>query len=106
LPARGNSVYEVLQVRVLLTGDLHLGRLSSSVFGGCAVHRAADAWERIVDLAIQQGLSSVVLGGDLLDQSNRFFEAAGPLPRGLRRLTAKTISTIAVTGRHGMSCVQ
>jgi DNA repair protein SbcD/Mre11 len=90
-------------VRILLTGDLHLGRSSSSVGGGCAGHRAADAWEHIVDLAIERGVFGVVMSGDVVDQSNRFFEATGPLSQGLRRLAAKGIGTVAVAGNHDHS---
>jgi len=87
-------------MRILLAGDLHLGRSSSSVRGDCAGHRAADVWQRLVDLAIEQGVGAVILSGDLVDQSNRYFEAIGPLANGLRRLAAQEISTIAVAGNH------
>lgn len=89
-------------MQILLSGDLHIGRTSSWVDPAIeASHfRAARAWERIVDLAIEHRVSAVVLSGDVVDQSNRFFEAAGPLLRGLRSLAGQGIRTVVTTGNH------
>ena len=62
--------------------------------------RAAEAWDRIVDLALERSVTAVIISGDLVDQTNRFFEATGPLSRGLQRLALKGIRTIAVAGNH------
>ncbi|MDR3405887.1 MAG: DNA repair exonuclease [Chthoniobacter sp.] len=87
-------------MHLLLTGDLHIGRSSSGVATAQAGLRAADAWDRIVDLALERSVVAVVISGDVVDQSNRFFEATGPLSRGLRRLALKGIRTLAVAGNH------
>lgn len=87
-------------MRILLTGDLHLGRSSSGVSAASAGTRAADVWERVVDQAIQRDVTVVLVSGDLIDHSNRFFETTGPLSQGLRRLAASGIRTLAVAGNH------
>jgi len=42
----------------------------------------------------------VAIGGDLVDQANRYLEAVGPLETGLRQLTAAGITTVVVAGNH------
>lgn len=89
-------------MKILCTGDLHIGRRSSrlpSHLDGRA-HSAAAGWERIVDLALAEGVDIVVLSGDLVDRENRFYEAVGPLESGLRRLAGAGITTVAVAGNH------
>src|SRR5690625_108199 len=75
-------------MKILCTGDLHLGRRSSRLpehIDGRA-HSSASAWGRVVDLAIAERVDLVLLSGDLIDDANRFYEALGPLEVGLRRL--------------------
>lgn len=89
-------------MKILCTGDLHLGRRSSRLpqhLDGRA-HSAAGGWARIVDLALAEAVDVVVLSGDLVDRDNRFYEAVGPLESGLRRLAAAGITTVAVAGNH------
>ncbi|HMS01738.1 MAG TPA: DNA repair exonuclease, partial [Gemmatimonadaceae bacterium] len=60
----------------------------------------ADAWHRLVDLAIAHAVDAVLLSGDVVDQDNRFFEARTPLESGLHRLQTAGIRAIAVAGNH------
>ncbi len=87
---------------LVLSGDLHLGRASSQVPG--QVHRdelrATGAWGRIVELAIRGRAAAVCLSGDVVDQDNRFWEAIGPLERGIQRLSSEGVRTVAVAGNH------
>jgi DNA repair exonuclease SbcCD nuclease subunit len=53
-----------------------------------------------VDLAINERADVVAVSGDLVDRENRFYEAFGPLERGLRRLSDAGIETVAVAGNH------
>ena len=94
-------------MRLLLAGDIHIGRTSSRV--GAIEHRqgfrsdllqAAAAWHRMVDLAIEQAVDLVLLSGDIADEDNRFWEAIGPLERGVERLAERGIATVAVAGNH------
>lgn len=89
-------------MRLLLTGDLHLGRASSRVPDSVPRDelRATTAWGRIVDLAVEEQVAVVCLSGDVIDSSNRFWEAIGPLERGIRRLADQGIRTVAVAGNH------
>lgn len=89
-------------MKLLLTADLHIGRSSSGVGSGLTREqcRASQAWERIVDLAINERVAAVCIGGDLIDKNNCFFEARGPISRGLRKLGQQGIRTIAVAGNH------
>jgi predicted phosphodiesterase len=89
-------------VKVVCTGDLHMGRRSSRVphhLNGPGFS-AAEAWRRVVDLALKKSADLVVIAGDLIDESNRLFEAYGPLEQGLGRLAGAGITTLAVAGNH------
>jgi len=89
-------------VKILCTGDVHIGR-SSTRFRGDPDARAlscAGAWSLIVDRAIAERVDLVAVSGDLVDRANRYFEAYGPLERGLERLKEAGIRTVAVAGNH------
>lgn len=89
-------------MRLLLTGDLHIGRSSSRMPDSVRRDdvRVATAWNRIVDLAIAEQVRVVCLSGDVADQDNKFWEAIGPLERGINRLAEARIRTVAVAGNH------
>lgn len=89
-------------MKLLLTGDVHLGRFSSALSTPdvCVDRSAAGALSRIVDLAISEDVAAVLVSGDLVDARNRYFEATGPLRRGIKRLTDEGIEFIAVAGNH------
>lgn len=87
--------------RLLLTGDLHLGRASSRLPENLRLEaRASSAWARLVDVALAERVSGVVLSGDVADESNRFWEAIGPLEAGVNRLAGAGIPVVAVAGNH------
>lgn len=86
-------------MRLLITGDLHLGRRSTRIPDRIA-DTAAAAWGRTVDVALAHQVDAVLLSGDLIDQDNRYFEALGPLAHGLRQLQAANIPALAVAGNH------
>lgn len=88
--------------RVLALADLHLGRRPSRLPAGVdreALSTAA-VWERAVDHALAEGVGLVLLGGDLIHRPNRYFEAFGPLERGITRLAAGGVTVCAVAGNH------
>lgn len=88
--------------RILLTGDVHIGRSSSRIPASIPREdlRAVAAWLRIVDYAIYENVDVVCLSGDIADQANKFWEAVGPLEQGIRRLAEAGIDTVAVSGNH------
>lgn len=89
-------------MRVLCTGDIHIGRRPTRVPDEADAARVSTAavWSRIVAQAIAQRVDVVVLTGDVVDRDNRFFEALGPLEAGLRQLAGAGIETFAVAGNH------
>ncbi len=88
-------------LRLLIAGDLHLGRASSRV----TAQDASDvtvraALDHLVDAAIRENADLLCLTGDVADESNRFWEALGPLTRSITRLAEEDIVTLAVSGNH------
>jgi exonuclease SbcD len=89
-------------LKILFTGDVHIGRRSSRLPGHLAghSHSCASAWHRFVDAALLHQVDVVAVSGDLVDQSNRYLEAVGPLEKGLRRLSDAGVETVMVAGNH------
>ena len=89
-------------MKILFTADVHIGRRSSRLPQHLSGHEhsCASAWGRVVELALSHEVDLVAISGDLVDQSNRFLEAAGPLESGLRRLAGAGIETVMVSGNH------
>lgn len=89
-------------MKVLCTGDLHIGRGPSRLPSGVDVRplSCARRWEAIVECALTQRVDLVAISGDLVDRKNRYFEAIGPLEKGLRRLGDAGVTTVAVAGNH------
>ena len=92
-----------MSFRILATADIHIGRRPSKLPDVTQAQRfsCARMWEEtIVDRAIREKVDLVALTGDAVDHDNRFFEATGPLERGLVRLAEAGIPTYAVAGNH------
>lgn len=90
-------------VKILCTGDLHLGRISGKcLFDGeeSSAHSTREAWARIVDCAINLGVDLLLLSGDIADDGSNQYEAMGPFEAGIRRLAANGIETVMVAGNH------
>lgn len=88
-------------MKLLLSGDLHLGRSSTRLPPEARdLARTLNAWHRLVEAAIREGVSAVLLSGDIVDHSNRFWESIGPLKEGILKLHAAGIRTLAVSGNH------
>ncbi len=89
-------------MRLLLTGDIHIGRSSTRVADAATPNalRAAAAWERIVDVAIDEQVDALCLSGDIADKENKFWEAIGPLEHGVKRLADAGVVIVAVAGNH------
>ncbi len=89
-------------LRILATADLHMGRRPSKIDDLDVAKRLSCTaiWGEMVDRAILEKVDLVALAGDIVDSENRFFEATGPLERGLRKLAAAGIHTYAVSGNH------
>jgi DNA repair exonuclease SbcCD nuclease subunit len=86
-----------MPVRILCTGDIHIGRQTSKTR---VPYRTADAWTAVVNLAIAQQVDVLAVSGDLIDKDGKHYEAFGPIALGLERLAGAGIETVAITGNH------
>ena len=86
-------------IRLLLVGDIHLGKRISGVPGGIPFSPAL-AWQRTIDYALECVPDAVLLAGDVVQQENDFFEAYADLSTGVQRLHAAGISVLGVAGNH------
>jgi DNA repair exonuclease SbcCD nuclease subunit len=89
-------------MKVLCAGDLHIGRRPTRLppDADSRGFSCARAWEALVEYAVDQRVDMLALSGDVVDQSNKFYEAIGPLERGLRHLADAGVVTVAVAGNH------
>ena len=89
-------------MKILCTADIHIGRRPSRL----PLHvdsgplSCARAWTALVERAIAERVDLVAIAGDLVDEANRFYEAAGPVEAGVRTLVSHGIRTVAVAGNH------
>ena len=91
-----------MPLKVLATADIHIGRVASKLPSHVASQQfcSRQAWTDIVECALRMSVDVVVLAGDIVEHSNRFFEAYGPLVSGIRQLSDANIDTLAVAGNH------
>jgi exonuclease SbcD len=91
-----------MPVRILATADIHIGRRPTRLPTVDLAERASAAhmWEEIVLRAITEKVDAVMLSGDIVDNASRFYEATGPLERGIYRLADAGIPSYAVAGNH------
>lgn len=93
--------------RFLHTGDLHL----DSPFVGLTAEAPPEiaralrdstlqAWERIVKLAVDEGVDFAVVAGDAFEHANRTLLAQVRFRDGLERMAAAGIPSFVVTGNH------
>lgn len=89
-------------MRVLCTGDVHLGRPLSQIPDSSALKGISStaAWRAIVELALAERVDLLAISGDLVDAANRYYEAIGPVEEGIRQLAAAGIPVVAVAGNH------
>jgi predicted phosphodiesterase len=90
-------------MKILATGDLHLGRRPARLPAEAAEDLrlgTAAAWTDVVEAALTAGADVVALAGDVVDRENRFYEALGPLAWGIRRLAEAGVDVVAVAGNH------
>ena len=86
-------------IRLLLVGDMHLGKRISGVPGRSSFSPAL-AWRRTIDYALERTPDAVLLAGDVVEQENDFFEAYADLSTGVQRLDAAGIGVFGVAGNH------
>ncbi len=87
-------------ISLLAIADAHIGRYPSRVPRDQKEYSISEVWMESIDYAIEHGVHAVVLAGDIIDTANRYFEAFGPLRRGVTKLTNAGIPVFAVAGNH------
>ncbi len=89
--------------RLLVVGDVHLGRRPLRLPPDCA---DADrfgpeaAFDRCIELAVTMEVAALVLAGDVVESLEDRFEATRVLAAGLERLQQHGIPLVAVAGNH------
>ncbi|MEX2541834.1 MAG: DNA repair exonuclease [Trueperaceae bacterium] len=93
-------------VRLLCAADIHLGKQPSRVpaslldsYAPRALSPTA-AWFRLVDTALSERVDAVVLAGDVVEQSDDFYEAYADLRKGVERLAEAGVRVLGVAGNH------
>lgn len=96
-----------MSLRIMAVGDMHLGRRPRRLPEGLSEHGVdlrtltpATAWQRTVDLAIEERLDVVLLAGDVIESLEDRFEAYAHLERGVQRLVDAGIQVLGVAGNH------
>lgn len=88
--------------RILCMGDVHLGRRPARLPAGLSCQTAGprQAWNAFVNRALELKVGAVVLTGDVVDESNRFYEAFTILHSGVAKLVEAGVPIFAVSGNH------
>ena len=91
-----------MSIRILCTGDIHLGRRSSRIPQTCDTYTVGPrgAWHSFVNCALELQVDAAVLTGDVVDESNKFYEAFSILQSGVERLVKGGIPIFAASGNH------
>ncbi|MFO7790354.1 MAG: DNA repair exonuclease [Bacteroidales bacterium] len=89
-----------MAVKILATGDIHLGKRSTDVPEDAREIATKHTWNRMVDYAIDTGIDAIFLSGDIVDQDNKFFEANKALEAGCEKLNENNIPVWMVAGNH------
>lgn len=89
-------------VRILCTGDIHIGRRASKApwDDSGTGFSCSEVWQDIVTTAINHQVDLVAISGDIIDRDNKFLESVGAFERGLTQLSRSGIPTVAVGGNH------
>ena len=89
-------------VKILAVGDMHLGRTPSRLPHALPARDLgpAEAWRRTVAAAVDEGVTAVLLAGDVVDRDDDFFEAYRALESGVSTLAGAGIEVIGVAGNH------
>lgn len=97
-------------MKLLCAADLHLGRRPSrlpaelgDVHGLEADLMPQAAWRRLVEVAVAERVTAVLLAGDLLDDEHDYFETFGDLRAGVERLIDAGVEVLAVSGNHDVA---
>ncbi len=89
-----------MAVKILATGDIHLGKRSADVPENTEKAATTFTWQRMVSYAIDNKLDAILLSGDIVDEENKFFEANNVFAEGCQQLDDNNIPVVLVAGNH------
>jgi exonuclease SbcD len=92
----------VNEIKVIHTGDLHLGMTFKSLGTKSKIHRrdCQDVFSNIIDLTIKEKANALLIAGDLFDEPNLSKSIVTFVIDELKRLKEKEIPVFIVTGNH------
>lgn len=89
-----------MSIKILATGDLHLGKRSSGIPDTEPAGSAIYTWQLIVEWCVQNNVDVLALLGDIVDSENRIYQTINPLFDGFTRLQEKGIQVFMISGNH------
>lgn len=89
-----------MALTILTTADIHIGKTSSGAEQIGEKKSTRNTWFSLIDYAISNDINAVAIAGDIVEHSNRYFEAASALEAGLTKLDKAGISVFLVSGNH------
>jgi len=92
----------VEEVKIIHTGDLHLGMTFKSLGNNSKLHRrdCQDVFSNIIDLCINEKVDSLLIAGDLFDKPNPSKPIITFVVDELKRLKDKNIPVFIISGNH------
>ncbi len=92
----------VEEIKIIHTGDLHLGMTFKSLGVKSKLHRrdCQDVFSNIIDLTIKEKANALLIAGDLFDQPNPSKSIVAFVIDELKRLKEKNIPVFIITGNH------
>ena len=90
------------EVKIIHTGDLHLGMTFKSLGEKSKLHRrdCQDVFSNIINLCIKEKADALLIAGDLFDEPNPSKSIVSFVIDELKRLKEKNISAFIITGNH------
>jgi len=90
------------EVKIIHTGDLHLGMTFKSLGEKSKIHRrdCQDVFSNIINLCIKEKADALLIAGDLFDEPNPSKSIVTFVIDELKRLKEKNIPIFIITGNH------
>ena len=90
------------EVKIIHTGDLHLGMTFKSLGEKSKLHRrdCQDVFSNIIDLTIKEKADALLIAGDLFDEPNPSKSIVSFVIDELKRLKEKNIPVFIISGNH------
>ena len=90
------------EVKIIHTGDLHLGMTFKSLGEKSKLHRrdCQDVFSNIIDLCIKEKADALLIAGDLFDEPNPSKSIVSFVIDELKRLKEKNVPAFIITGNH------